>query len=223
MDRGPWWAFKLWCWINRCESWTIKKTDCWRTDAFKLWCWRKLLRVPWTAGRSNPSILEENNTEYSLEGLPESEAEAPILWPPDVKSQLTRKDPNAGKDWRQEKWATEDVMVGWHHRLNGPGSEQTPGDGTRLNTHAHTHSIFIECLLCARHYSNYEKGTSKIEPYKGYIVTCSDAHSCPALCNPMDCSLPGFSVHGIFPCKKTRVGCHFLLKDLTDWKNGWIS
>ena len=158
MDRGPWWAFKLWCWINRCESWTIKKADCWRTDAFKLWCWRKLLRVPWTAGRSNPSILEENNTEYSLKGLPESEAEAPILWPPDLKSQLTRKDPNAGKDWRQEKWATEDVMVGWHHRLNGPGSEQTPGDGARLNTHAHTHSIFIEWpAMCQTLFKLWEK------------------------------------------------------------------
>ena len=53
---------------------------------------------------------------------------------------------------------------------------------------------------------------AKFLPYKAYIVICSDAQSCPALCNPMDCSLPGFSVHGIFPCKKTRVGCHFLLQ-----------
>ena len=51
-----------------CESWTIKKAECWRTDAFELWCWRKLLRVPWTA-RSNQSILKEINPEYSLEGL----------------------------------------------------------------------------------------------------------------------------------------------------------
>ena len=52
-----------------CESWTIKKTDSWRIDAFELWCWRKLLRVPWTAGRSNQSILKEISPEYSLEGL----------------------------------------------------------------------------------------------------------------------------------------------------------
>ena len=52
-----------------CESWTIKKADCWRIDAFKLWCWRNLLRVPWTAGRSNWSILKEISPEYSLEGL----------------------------------------------------------------------------------------------------------------------------------------------------------
>ena len=53
----------------RCESWTMKKAECWRIDAFELWCWRRLLRVPWTASRSNPSILKEINLEYSLEGL----------------------------------------------------------------------------------------------------------------------------------------------------------
>ena len=52
-----------------CESWTIKKAQCWRIDAFELWCWRRLLRVPWTARRSNQSILKEINPGYSLEGL----------------------------------------------------------------------------------------------------------------------------------------------------------
>ena len=52
-----------------CESWTIKKTEHWRTDGFELWCWRRLLRVPWTAGRSNQSIIKEISPEYSLEGL----------------------------------------------------------------------------------------------------------------------------------------------------------
>ena len=52
-----------------CESWTIKKAKCWRIDAFELWCWRRLLRVPWTARRSNQSILKEISPEYSLEGL----------------------------------------------------------------------------------------------------------------------------------------------------------
>ena len=50
-----------------CESWTIKRTECWRIDAFELWCWRRLLRVPWTARRSNQSILKEISPEYSLE------------------------------------------------------------------------------------------------------------------------------------------------------------
>ena len=68
-----------------CESWAVKKTVCRRIDAFELWCWRRLLRVPWTARRSNQSILKEINPEYSLEGL-NAEAETPILWPPDAKN-----------------------------------------------------------------------------------------------------------------------------------------
>ena len=55
--------------MYRCESWTIKKVDCQRIDAFELWCWRRLLRISWTARRSNQSILKEINPEYSLEGL----------------------------------------------------------------------------------------------------------------------------------------------------------
>ena len=69
-------------------------------DAFELWFWRRLLRVPWTARRSNLSILKEINLEYSLVGLISvlAEAETPILWPPDVKSQLIGKDSDARKD-----------------------------------------------------------------------------------------------------------------------------
>ena len=52
-----------------CESWTVKKAECRRIDAFELWCWRRLLRVPWTSGRSNQSVLKEISPEYSLEGL----------------------------------------------------------------------------------------------------------------------------------------------------------
>ena len=55
--------------MYRCESWTIRKAECQIIDAFKLWCWRRLLRIPWTARRSNQSILKEINPEYSLEGL----------------------------------------------------------------------------------------------------------------------------------------------------------
>ena len=101
-----------------CENGTIKKAECRRIDAFELWCWRRLLRVPWTAGRSNQSILKEISPEYSLEGL--------IL---KLKLQyfghlMQRTDsfgnPNARKDWRQEeKGKTEDEMFGWHHQLNG--------------------------------------------------------------------------------------------------------
>ena len=55
--------------MYRCDSWTVKKDEQWKIDAFELWCWRRLLRVPWTAGRSNQSILKEINPEYSLVGL----------------------------------------------------------------------------------------------------------------------------------------------------------
>ena len=73
------------------------------------------MRVPWTARRSNQSILNDINPQYSLEGQM-AEAETPVLWPPDVKSQPNGKDPYAGKDGGQEeKGTTEDEMVGWHH------------------------------------------------------------------------------------------------------------
>ena len=55
--------------MYRCESWTLKKAECWRSDAFELWCWRRFLRVSWTARRFNQSILKKINLEYSLEGL----------------------------------------------------------------------------------------------------------------------------------------------------------
>ena len=79
-----------------CESWTMKKAEHRRSDAFELWCWRRLLRVPWTARRSNQSILKEIHPEYSLEGL--MLKLKLILWPPDAKNRLIRKDPDAGKD-----------------------------------------------------------------------------------------------------------------------------
>ena len=108
----------------------IKKAEHRRTDAFKLWCWRRLSRVPWTARRTNQSILKEISPEYSLEGLMLKLKQTPILWKPDVKNWLTGKDPDAGKDLRQEeKGTTEDEMVGWHHQLDGHEFEQAPGVG----------------------------------------------------------------------------------------------
>ena len=79
------------------ESWTIKKAECQRIDIFELWCWRRLLRISWTARRSNPSILKESNPEYSLERHM-LKLKLPILWSFDAKSQLTGKDLDAGKD-----------------------------------------------------------------------------------------------------------------------------
>ena len=104
--------------IYRYESRTIKQAECW-IDAFELWCWRRLLRVPWTGWRSNRSILKEINLEYSLEYSLDTEVEAPVLWPPDAKSWLIGKDPDARKNWGQEKGATENEMVEWNHQFSG--------------------------------------------------------------------------------------------------------
>ena len=88
----------------------MKKSECQRIDAFELWCWRRLLRVPWTARRSNQSILKEISPGISLEGM--------ML---KLKLQyfghlMRRVDSDAGRDWGQEeKGMTEDEMAGWHH------------------------------------------------------------------------------------------------------------
>ena len=124
-----------------CESWTIKKAEHWRIDAFELWCWRRLLRVPWIARRSNQSILKEITSGCSLEGLM-LKLKPQVLWPPDAKSWLIGKDPDAGKDWRQEeKGTTEDEMIGWHHRLYGHQSEQALGVGDREAWCAAVHGV----------------------------------------------------------------------------------
>ena len=109
------------------ESWTIKKAERRRIDAFELWCWRRLLRVPWTARRCNHP---EGDQSWVFIGRTVIEALTPILWPPDAKSWLIWKDPDAGKDWGQEqKGRIEDEMVGRHHQLNGHGFLWTLGVG----------------------------------------------------------------------------------------------
>ena len=114
--------------IYRCENCTIKKAECWRIDGFELWCWRRLLRVPWTA--EIQPVHPKGDQSWVFIGRTDAEAETSILWPPDVKSWLIGKDPDAEKDWREEeKGTTEDEVVGWHHRLDGHKFEQAPRDG----------------------------------------------------------------------------------------------
>ena len=97
-----------------CKSWTIKKAECQRIDAFELWCWRRLLRVPWTARRSNQCILKEISPGCSLEGMM-------LKLKLQYFGHLMRRvdsleDSDAGRDWGQEeKGTTEDEMAGWHH------------------------------------------------------------------------------------------------------------
>ena len=111
-----------------CESWTIKKAERQTIDAFELWCWRRVLRVLWTARRSNQSILKEISPGCSWKDWCWSWNSN--TWPPDVKSRLIAKDPDAGKDWGQEeKGTTEDEIVGWHTWLDGHGFGWTSGVG----------------------------------------------------------------------------------------------
>ena len=103
-----------------CESWTLKKAERLRIDAFELWCWRRLLRVPWTARRSNQSILKEISPGSSLEGLM-------LKLTLQYFGHLMQRTDSLEKTLRlKAKGATEDKMVRWRHPLNE--FEQTPGD-----------------------------------------------------------------------------------------------
>ena len=111
-----------------CESWTLKKAERQRIDAFELWYWRRLLRVPWTARRSNQYILKEISPGISLEGM--------ML---KLKLQSLATSCKELTHWKRlwcwerlgarGKGMTEDGMAGWHHWLNGCESEWTPGVG----------------------------------------------------------------------------------------------
>ena len=114
---------QVWMWeLNHKEDWGLKN-----------WCFwtmvlEKTLESPLDSKEIKP-VNNKGNQSWIFTGRTDVEAEAPILWPPDVKSQLIGKDPDAGKDWGQyEKEATEDEMVGWHPWHNGHEFEQTPGD-----------------------------------------------------------------------------------------------
>ena len=109
LDYKESWAPKNWCfWTVVLEKTRESPSDC-----------KKIKQV-------NP----EGNQSWIFIGRTDAEAETPILWPPDAKNWLFGKDPDAGKDWRQEeRGTTEDEMVGWHHRLNGHEFEQAPGVG----------------------------------------------------------------------------------------------
>ena len=109
-----------------CESWTIKKVEHQRIDAFELWCWRRLLRVLWTARRSNQSILKEISPEHSLKGLMlklKLQYFDHLKWRTDSlgKTLILEKIEGSGEG------LTEDEMAGWHHRLDGREAGQALG------------------------------------------------------------------------------------------------
>ena len=105
--------------MYECESWTIKKAECWRIDVFELWVLEKTLESPLDCKEIQP-VHPKGDQSWVFTGRTDAEAETPILWPPHAKSWLIGKDSDAGRDWGQgEKGMTEDEMAGWHHPLDG--------------------------------------------------------------------------------------------------------
>ena len=114
----------VWMWeLDHKESWALKNICFWTVVL------EKTLKSPLDCKETQP-VHPKGNQSWIFIGRTDVEAEVPILWPPDAKNRRTGKDPDAGKDWRQEETGmTEDKMVGWHHQLNGHEFEQTLGDG----------------------------------------------------------------------------------------------
>ena len=105
--------------IYGCESWTVKKAEHWKMDAFELWCWKKTLESPLDCKEIQP-VHPEGDQSWLFVGRTDAEAETPVLWPPPGKSWLIGKDPETGRDLRQEeKGTTKDEMARWHHWLDG--------------------------------------------------------------------------------------------------------
>ena len=192
-----------------CESWTIKKAEHRRIDAFELWCWRRLLRVPWTARRSNQSILKEISPEYSLEGLM-LKLKLQYFGHLMRRVDSLEKTLMLGKDWRWEKKGmTEDEMVGWHHRPNG---------------HAAAKSFQPSLTLCdpidSSLPSSSVPGIFQARALEWVAISLSNAESenwnwsCSVMSDSQQsCGLQPTKL--LHPCdfsgKSTGVGCHCLL------------
>ena len=148
----------------------------------------------------------EGNQSWIFIGRTDAEAETPILWPPDAKNWLIGKDSDAGKDWGQEeKAATEDEMVGWHHRLNGHEFEQTPEDGEgqgNLEVHGVTKS--------QTQLSDWTAATNSVEPWALFFASQGQVSKVMICMLNWDfCSLS----------HKTYPNCQHL--DGVSWWNSW--
>ena len=244
------------------------------------WCWRRLLKNPLDCKEIKP-VTPTGNQSWIFTESTDVDAKAPLCWPPDAKSWLTRKHPDAGKDWRQEMGTTEDEMVGWHYWLNGHEFEQALGDGERQgslaccspkgfkeldmteglnnnnqkpqglgplrpkNYQGESPSPTINCCCCCCCYvasvvSNsvwpHRWQPTRLlcpwdSPGKNTGVGCDFlqcikvksesevTQSCPTLSDPMDCSLPGSSIHGIFQARVLEWGAIAFSTTISRWLN----
>ena len=135
--------------MHGCETWTIKKAERRRIDTFKLWCWWRLLRVPWTARRSNQSILKKISPEYSLEGLM-LKLKLQYFGHLMQRTDSLEKTLMLGKIEGRRRRGWQHEMVGWHHQLNGHAFEQALGVGDRQ-----------ESLACCSPWGHKESDTTK--------------------------------------------------------------
>ena len=139
----------------------------------------KTLESPLDCKEIQPVHPKEDQSWVFI-GRTDAEAESPKLWPPDVKNWLIWKDPDAGKNWRQEKGTTEGEMVGWHYRLNGHEFEQTLGRTGK------------PCML---------QSTGSQRVGHNWATAAKSLQLCPTLCDPIDGSPPGSPVHGILQAR----------------------
>ena len=176
----------------------------------------KTLQSPLDCKKIQP-VHPKGNQSWILIGKTDAQAETAIHWPPDAKNLLIGKDPDAGKDWGQEKGMAEDEMVGWHHRLHGHEFEQAPGVNDSqgslacCNPWGHKELDTTESLNWTENRQEWQIAFSflaqRIYCLQDLLlrVWASEwkkesevIQSCPTLCNPTDCNLPGSSDHGIF-------------------------
>ena len=188
-----------------CESWTIKKAEHWKSDVFKLWCWRRLLRVPWTAGRSNQSILKEISPEYSLEGLMlklKLQYFGHLMWRVDSLEKtlmLGKIEGGRRKGWQRTKWLDGIIDLMDMSLSNSSSSWWTGRPGVLqfmgLQRAGHdwmTELNWTEMLDCLLDYSISLPAIQWL---------CVWSCSVVSLCDPMDCSLPGSSLLGILQAR----------------------